>query len=318
MLTTVAPPPFAGEAERFTHYRSLADAMPLIVWISRDGVGVDYYSRCWFEYTGLDGAGPGDLGWQAVLHPEDEPLLARMSAAGRAAGEAFEFEYRLRRHDGVYRWHLARVVPIRNASGGVCLWVGTGTDIDDQKRQACRQFTFLRDVLASVTEGRLRLCESPDDLPAPLPPAGESLRLARSVGLSDLRHGARTAAQANGFPDERWMDMVTAVGEAAMNAVAHGGGAGRGRVHADLDTVQVWVSDKGGGIPVECLAQATLKRGHSTAGSFGHGFWLMLNTLDRVWLLTGPTGTTVVLEQGRVPAAPSWLAGPCKTHLPPL
>ncbi len=318
MLTTPAPPPPLNEAERFTHYRSLADAMPLIVWISRDGVGVDYYSRCWFEYTGLDGAGPGDLGWRAALHPEDEPLLARLGAAGRADGEPYEFEYRLRRHDGIYRWHLGRVVPLRDEAGRVCLWVGTGTDIDDQKRQACQQFVFLRDVLGGVTEGKLRLCASPDDLPAPLPPAGAAFRLARGAGLSDLRRSAEAAAQARAFPDGRWMDLVTAVGEAAMNAVAHGGGAGRGRVHADADTVQVWVSDQGGGIPVECLAQATLKRGHSTAGSFGHGFWLMLNTLDRVWLLTGPTGTTLVLEQSRASRAPSWLAGACKTHGAPL
>ena len=73
---------------------------------------------------------------------------------------------------------------------------------------------------------------------------------------------------------------------------------------------QAGLREEGDGIAVECLAQATLKRGHSTAGSFGHGFWLMLNTLDRVWLLTGPAGTTVVLEQGRDPVAPVWPAGP--------
>jgi len=100
------------------------------------------------------------------------------------------------------------------------------------------------------------------------------------------------------------MDTVPAVGEAGMDAVAHGGGRGLGHVHPDTDTVQVWVSDWGSGIAAECLAQAALWRGHSTARSFGHGSWLMLNTLDRVRLLTGPTGTTLVLEQGRIP---DWL-----------
>ena len=100
------------------------------------------------------------------------------------------------------------------------------------------------------------------------------------------------------------MDTVPAVGEAGMDAVAHGGGRGLGHVHPDTDTVQVWVSDWGSGIAAECLAQAALWRGHSTARSFGHGSWLMLNTLDRVRLLTGPTGTTLMLEQGRIP---DWL-----------
>jgi hypothetical protein len=51
-----------------------------------------------------------------------------------------------------------------------------------------------------------------------------------------------------------------------------------------------------------------LERGFTTAGSLGHGFWLMLNTVDRVWLLTGPTGTTLVMEQSASPPLPAWLS----------
>lgn len=83
-----------------------------------------------------------------------------------------------------------------------------------------------------------------------------------------------------------------------MNAVVHGGG--QGRVYASEDTVQVWVEDTGAGIDVASLAQATLEKGYSSADTLGHGMKMMLATADRVWLLTGITGTTVVVEQDRL------------------
>jgi len=93
-----------------------------------------------------------------------------------------------------------------------------------------------------------------------------------------------------------------------MNAVVHGGG-GHGSIHADEGVVQIWIEDAGGGIDMQRLPRATMERGFSTAGSLGHGFWLMIQTCDGVWMLTGPEGTTVVLEQGRVAPPPAWLMG---------
>ncbi len=169
-----------------------------------------------------------------------------------------------------------------------------------------RTRVFLRDVLGSVTEGRLRLCDSPADLPTPLPPAGEPVSLSARA-ISGLRRCTKDTAIASHFPAERWQDLETAVGEAAMNAVVHAGG-GEARVCASPGgTVQVWVRDQGAGIAVDSLHRATLERGFTTAGTLGHGFWLMLKTVDRVWLLTGPQGTTVVLEQQREAPEPSWL-----------
>ena len=70
---------------------------------------------------------------------------------------------------------------------------------------------------------------------------------------------------------------------------------------------QVWIEDHGPGIDMGRLPKATLDRGFTTAGTLGHGFKLLLATADRVWLLTGPTGTTVVLQQGRDEPVPDWL-----------
>ena len=162
-------------------------------------------------------------------------------------------------------------------------------DITDSKDNELRQRGFLRDILASVTEGRLRLCVRPEDLPARLTPTGDELVLTKSA-IRDLRSATRAAAKALAFPIEREQELETAVGEAAMNAVVHAG-RGLGQVCTDgKNTVQVWVEDEGAGIAIDSLHRATLERGYTTAGTLGHGFWMILKTCDRVFLLTRRLG----------------------------
>lgn len=170
-----------------------------------------------------------------------------------------------------------------------------------------KQRTFLRDVLFNLTEGRLHLCDSPDDLPAPLPSYCDPVPLSAQT-LRNLRRQVRAVSDEAAWVLERGQDFESAVGEASMNAVVHAGG-GEARVHADLakGLAQVWIRDSGAGIREESLHRATLERGYSSAGTLGHGFWMILKTADRLYLLTGPTGTTVVLEQEREPPQPVWL-----------
>ena len=170
-----------------------------------------------------------------------------------------------------------------------------------------QQGVFLRDVLASVTEGKLLLSTSPAHLPTPLTPVGEPITLTREGGLRDLRLRAQEAAQGAGHSEERRHDLLTAASEAGMNAIVHAGG-GTGRVSVGADgTVQVRVEDQGAGIAMENLPRATLARGFSTKATLGHGLKMMLETVDRLSLLTGPAGTTVVLEQEREKPLPAWL-----------
>lgn len=184
--------------------------------------------------------------------------------------------------------------------------------LQEVQENAIRQRTFLRDVLASVTEGHLRLCDQAADLPPPLTPYAESVALTLTSGLRELRHQATAAARAAGLPDERCFDLELAVGEAGMNAVVHAG-EGIGQVFWDqgASLIQVRVTDHGEGIAVENLPRATLERGYSTKATLGHGMKMILQTTDRLWLLTGATGTVVVLEQSpqavETETAESWL-----------
>jgi CheY-like chemotaxis protein len=171
---------------------------------------------------------------------------------------------------------------------------------------AQRQRAFVREVLSSLTEGRLCLCDSEKDLPAPLPSFGEPVSLTKPT-VRDLRRVVRAAADTACWGMERFQDFETAVAEAAMNAVVHGKDA-TGTVGLDPATgrVQVWIRDAGGGIAEDRLHRATLERGYTTAGTLGHGFWIMLRTADRVYLLTGNDGTVLVLEQAPHPPPPPW------------
>ena len=167
---------------------------------------------------------------------------------------------------------------------------------------------FLRDALASVTEGKLRLCDNPADLP----PHGASffgypILLDLKSGLSDLRNQALEAAALCNFAPERAQDLVTAVNEAGMNAIVHGGGGFARISFSPEGTIQVRVTDEGQGITMENLPRATLSRGFTTAGTLGHGLKMILQTVDRLWLLTGPTGTIATLEQDRFAPEPLWI-----------
>jgi PAS domain S-box-containing protein len=140
-----------GEAEASEkRYRSLAEAIPQIVWTARPDGFVDYHNRRWFEYTGLSEAecGARDV-WRDAIHADDaEPWRERWAASLRT-GSVFETEARFRRKsDGVYRWYLCRAIPLRDEDGRISKWFGTCTDIDDQRRsnEAMRQAQKLESI----------------------------------------------------------------------------------------------------------------------------------------------------------------------------
>jgi len=229
--------------------------------------------------------------------------------------------------DETRHW-LASYYPVRDERrNGEIIGIGAVvTEITDRKQAeeererlvleltalAEKQRRFVREMLTGVTGGRLSLCDSEADLPEPLPVMTDLVPLS-IASLRHLRKDVATVCRARGFSDPRWQDLETAVGEAAMNAVVHANGGvawvcSPNPEQSD-DRVQVWIKDRGYGIAEERLHRATLERGYTTAGTLGHGFWMMLQTADRTYLLTGPTGTTIVLEQYRTPPKPIWFQG---------
>jgi PAS domain S-box-containing protein len=113
-------------------FRNLADTIPQLIWIARPDGFIEYWNAQFARYTGLEGAAEG--GFDVPIHAEDAEGVARRWIHSVANGESFEYEYRIRRHDGAYRWFLARAEPQRDAAGTIVRWFGTNTDIEERKR----------------------------------------------------------------------------------------------------------------------------------------------------------------------------------------
>lgn len=116
------------------NFRFLANIMPQIVWTSKPDGNLDYYNSRWYEYTGLNLEQTRDWGWKLAVHPDDLPTFVERWTRSFTTGYHYEAEYRFRRaSDGTYRWHLGRAFPQRNSEGVIVRWVGSCTDIHDQK-----------------------------------------------------------------------------------------------------------------------------------------------------------------------------------------
>jgi len=121
-------------AETEARFRVLADSMPQMVWSTLPDGFHDYYNARWYEFTGTAVGSTDGEGWNGVFHPDDQARSWALWTHCLKTGDPYEIEYRLRRHDGVYRWTLGRANPIRDEAGRIVRWFGTCTDIDDLKR----------------------------------------------------------------------------------------------------------------------------------------------------------------------------------------
>jgi PAS domain S-box-containing protein len=118
--------------------QKIIDTIPAHVVRYRPDGAADFMNQTFSEFVG-PGVGFDNL--RSVVHPEDYPERSRDWDTHVAAAEPYDIEMRLRRADGVYRWHRSRRVPLRDANGAIVNWYGAGHDIDDQKRaeQALRR-----------------------------------------------------------------------------------------------------------------------------------------------------------------------------------
>ncbi|MFC3832540.1 MULTISPECIES: HD domain-containing phosphohydrolase [Deinococcus] len=168
-------------------YLRLLEAMPVMLWTAdADGRWV-HVNRQWIEFTGLmDDVGA--FGFEAALHPDDLERTITCWRQSVARAEPYEIEYRLRCHDGTYRWFLIRGVPVADPQGRGIAWVGTCTDIEEQK-QARQAAMAMREsavrALGLALETRDRETHGHTDRVTQL-----ALRLGHALHLSDTQLNA--------------------------------------------------------------------------------------------------------------------------------
>ena len=148
-------------------FRSLVQAMPHPIWNAGPDGRVFWVNDRMAQATGIPASQLLGEGWTAIVHADDLPGVIDSWAHSRAHGATQEIEFRMRCADGSYRWHLARSVPVKDHQGQVQHWVGTHTDIHDQKSAAhmlSHLNQLLEQQLAERTADRDRMWQLSTDV----------------------------------------------------------------------------------------------------------------------------------------------------------
>jgi PAS domain S-box-containing protein len=128
--------------------RRLTDALPQMVWVLDENGVAQYFNGRWTEYTGVATRDHDSL--FATVHPDDRQAILANWRECIHTGLPLETEYRVRRHDGEYRWFLAHSVPVADENGRIEQWLGSLTDVDDKKRHAESVANALKRVEAEM------------------------------------------------------------------------------------------------------------------------------------------------------------------------
>ena len=123
----------AAQRESEERFRTLTRAMPNQAWTAQPSGLLDWFNDQVYAYSGAKPGALDGVEWATIVHPDDIPPSQARWMAALTSGDPYESEFRLRRADGAFRWHIARAAPIRDEDGAILLWVGTNTDIHDQK-----------------------------------------------------------------------------------------------------------------------------------------------------------------------------------------
>ncbi len=136
-----------GATER--RYHRLADAVPQLVWTADPSGAFTYFNQRWMDYTGYTLGQSLGSAWASFIHPNDAQRFLDQWNGALQAGTPIRSECRLRRAQGSYRWHLCEILPEHDQEQSLCGWLGTFTDLDENKRlEEERQRVLIREQAA--------------------------------------------------------------------------------------------------------------------------------------------------------------------------
>jgi len=123
-----------SEAIAEARLRLVVDTTPAMLHTAKPDGSMDYINKGWQDYLGLPLEAVSGAKWESVIHPDDVARVHEVRRAKIVSGRAAEYEARIRRHDGAYRWFWLRTVPLHDKQGNVARWFGATFDIEDRKR----------------------------------------------------------------------------------------------------------------------------------------------------------------------------------------
>ncbi len=199
--------------EREQKFRLLADSMPQFVWTSDAEGNMNYFNQSVFDYAGLSVHQLRQDGWLQIVHPDDREENIRLWMEAVTTGQDFLCEHRFRRHDGTYRWQLSRAIPQKDATGNIRMWVGTSTDIQEQK-------TFTQELEKLVQERTRMLQETNEKLEisiSDLQKMNTELQSFAYVSSHDLQEPLRKIQAFAGRIQEREAQNLSDTGKDYLN-----------------------------------------------------------------------------------------------------
>lgn len=138
-------------------FRLLANSLPQHIWTADPEGNLNYFNQSVYDFSGFTPEQLEEVGWLDIVHPDDKEDNVKAWLESIATGKDFLFEHRFRKYDGSYRWQLSRAKPHLNESGEIQMWVGSSTDIHDQKE-------FMNELERLVVERTDELAKKVKDL----------------------------------------------------------------------------------------------------------------------------------------------------------
>ncbi|HWE53654.1 MAG TPA: ATP-binding protein [Bryobacteraceae bacterium] len=175
-------------------FRFMAESMPQKIFTATPAGDIDYVNLQLTEYTGLSSGRIREWGWPQFVHPDDAEEHAATWKHSLETGEPLHFQHRLRRADGVYRWHLSRAYAMRDDLDNISMWIGSDTDIHEQK----------------LKEEELRR-------------ANDDLQQFAYSASHDLQEPVRNVAIYSELVAKRYKDVIDADGQRYLEFLTEGG-----------------------------------------------------------------------------------------------
>ena len=159
-------------------FRQMADAAPVLIWVSGTNKMCTWFNQQWLNFVGRTIDQELGIGWAENVHPDDFERCLETYGSAFDAREPFSMTYRLKRHDGNYRWLLDHGVPLYDFSGGFAGYVGSCIDVTEQKdaEAALKEVDRRKDEFLAILSHELR---------NPLAPITMSVELLRTLGPPD-------------------------------------------------------------------------------------------------------------------------------------
>jgi PAS domain S-box-containing protein len=166
-------------------FQIMADAAPVMIWQCGPDKLATYFNKAWLDFSGRSIEQQAGEGWTEGVHPDDLEYRLATYRLAFDARQDFEMDYRLRRHDGEYRWILERGAPVHAHSGQFLGYIGGCIDITERKRGDTEKQVAVQDhalqtffVIALVARAAL------DDLPPSSLGEPAAIALAQVVDLA--------------------------------------------------------------------------------------------------------------------------------------